>query len=96
MAGRAGPLGLPRGLLATARAVVVRPWAWRPALRQLRALTPRRWWTRRPYLPVPDRDWLAFRMTTAYGDPAAPLVATDVLTWLAWSETVDPAVRSEG
>lgn len=88
MAGATGPLGIPRGAVATARAVAVRPWAWRPALRQARTLVPRRWWARRPFLPVPDRDWMAFRMTTAYGDPAARLVPDDVLTWLAWSRNV--------
>ncbi len=26
-------------------------------------------------------------MTTAYGDPDAPLVADDVVTWLRWSKS---------
>lgn len=96
MARPTGPLGLPAGSWATARAVAARPWAWPPALRQVRELVPRRWWARRPFLPVPDREWMAFRMTTAYGDPAAKLVPDDVLTWLAWSQTVARAARSGG
>lgn len=29
-------------------------------------------------------------MTTAYGDPAAPVVSEDLVEWLAWSDTVRP------
>ena len=79
--------------LALIGAVARRPRLWPAAFRQLRALTPRRWWTRRPFLPVPDRDWLRFRMTTAYGDGDAPIDVDDFLTWLAWTDTVRvPAV----
>ena len=45
-------------------------------------------WSRRPFLPLPDPDWMAFRMTTAYGDPSAPLVVDDVITWLRWSKSL--------
>lgn len=77
------------------RAVVARPRLWPAALRQARVLVPSGWWRRAPFLPVPDRAWLRFRLTTAYGDPDAPLGADDLVTWLAWSDTVrvrpDPA-----
>lgn len=33
---------------------------------------------------------MRFRLTTAYGDPEAPLVTDDLLTWLRWSKTVRP------
>ena len=77
-------------------AVVRRPRLWSAAARQLRVLAPDRWWSRRPFLPLPDRDWMAFRMTTAYGDPAAPLVADDVVTWLRWSKTTGSLPGAEG
>lgn len=82
---RRGPI--PRGTAAVVAAVAARPTLWWSAARQLRTLAPDRWWTRLPFLPVPDRDWMAFRMTTAYGDPDAPLVADDVVTWLRWSKS---------
>lgn len=88
MARAAGRLGLPPGAAAAARAVAVRPDLWRAALRQARVLVPRGWWRRAPFLPLPDRDWLAFRLTTAYGDPGARVAVDDLLTWLAWSRTV--------
>jgi hypothetical protein len=39
---------------------------------------------------------MAFRMTTAYGDPHAPLVVDDVLTWLRWSESVGSSTGTRG
>ena len=77
------------------RAVARRPRLWRAAVRQGRALVPPRWWRRAPFLPLPDRDWTAFRLTTAYGDPAARIVADDLVTWLAWSETVQVLPSTE-
>ncbi len=66
----------------------MRPRLWRTAFRQLRALAPDRWWRRPPFLPLPDRDWMAFRLTTAYGDREASMVADDVVAWLDWSSTL--------
>ena len=80
--------------MATIAAVIARPSLWPAALRQARVLVPDRWWSRRPFLPVPDREWMAFRMTTAYGDPAAPLIPADVVTWLEWSRTIAAARRN--
>jgi len=80
-----------RGTVAAARALAARPRLWGPALRQARALVPDGWWRRRPFLPVPDREWLRFRMTTAYGDPDARIDVDDLLTFLAWTGTVRSA-----
>lgn len=74
-----------------AAALATRPRLWPAALRQARAMVPPRWWRRRPFLPVPDRDWVRFRMTTAYGDPASGFDVEDVLAWLAWTDTVKTA-----
>ena len=65
-------------------AVLVRPWLWWTALRQLVALAPRGWWRRRPWLPVPDPDYLAFRLQTMYGDSGHRPEPTDVVTYLHW------------
>jgi hypothetical protein len=42
------------------------------------------WWRRAPHLPVPDERYLAFRMETAYGDPAHPPRADDLVEYLEW------------
>lgn len=78
------------GVGAAAAALAARPRLWPAVWRQARALVPVRWWRRRPFLPVPDRDWLRFRMTTAYGDPDAPIDVDDLLVWLAWTDTARP------
>ncbi len=71
------------GLRATA-AVAVRPWLWPTALGQLRRLARPGWWHRWPPLPLPDQEYLRFRLITAYGDAdRAPEVA-DLLTYLHW------------
>jgi hypothetical protein len=83
------------GARAAVAAVAARPRLWPAALRQARALVPVGWWRRRPFLPVPDRDWLRFRMTTAYGDADARLDVEDLLVWLAWTSTARPAPEAE-
>lgn len=65
-------------------AVALRPDLWVTALRQLLALAPRRWWSRRPFLPVPDADYLTFRLQTMYGGSKPEPVAADVVSYLEW------------
>ena len=65
-------------------AVVRRPRLWSTALRQWVRLTPRGWWHRPPFLPVPDRRYLDFRMQTQYGDPRHRPETTDVISYLTW------------
>lgn len=79
------------GARSAAGAVLSRPRLWPAAVRQARALVPPGWWRRRPFLPVPDRDWVRFRMATAYGDGTAPVDVDDLLAFLAWTHTTRPA-----
>ena len=72
---------------SSAAAVAARPRLWPTAAAQVRRLAPRRWWARRPFLPVPDRAWLRFRMETQYGDPSHRPEPDDVVTWLEWART---------
>jgi hypothetical protein len=44
----------------------------------------RRWWTQAPFLPLPDRDYLRWRMYTAYADEAAVPPAADVIRFARW------------
>ncbi|HET9091064.1 MAG TPA: hypothetical protein VFN50_01560 [Acidimicrobiales bacterium] len=69
---------------SAAVAVGGRPGLWATAVRQMAALAPRRWWRARPPLPLPSGAWLAFRMETAYGDPARRPSARDVVDFLEW------------
>lgn len=60
------------------------PSLWPSALRQARLLVPTRWWTRRPFLPLPSKEYLEFRIVTQYGDPSHRPEAQDVLDYLRW------------
>jgi hypothetical protein len=41
------------------------------------------WWRRPPFLPVPPRAYLRFRIQTQYGTDGAPSAA-DLVTYLEW------------
>lgn len=71
---------------AMIKAVASQPTLWPTAFRAYRSFVPDRWWTKRPFLPVPDRDWMHFRMVTAYGGDGAPAPTAghEVVTWLQW------------
>ncbi len=75
------------------RAVVVRPSLWATAVRQVTVMAPPGWWRRRPYLPVPDPAYLAFRLETMYGDRVAPVRPDDVLAYLRWCRIHRRALR---
>ncbi|MDP9463178.1 MAG: hypothetical protein M3P52_01030 [Actinomycetota bacterium] len=64
--------------------VATRPWLWMTALRQYRAGLPRRWWARRPFLPIPPGDYVRFRLQTQYGAADHRIEAVDVLNYLSW------------
>ena len=68
---------------ATFVAVLVRPWLWATALATLVAASRPGWWRRAPYVPRPDREYLEWRVHTAYGDSGSPS-ATDVVDYLEW------------
>jgi hypothetical protein len=66
-----------------ARGVVHPPLAL-DLLRTLWAFRRRDWWRRAPFLPLPDRTYLRWRMYTAYGDEAAVPPARDVERFARW------------
>ncbi len=45
----------------------------------------RRWYRRFPFLPLPDREYLRWRMYTAYGSAAAIPAADDVVRYARWA-----------
>ncbi|MEO6055793.1 MAG: hypothetical protein ABI860_00425 [Gemmatimonadales bacterium] len=44
----------------------------------------RRWWARPPFLPLPDREYLRWRMYTAYADESAVPPPDDVIRFARW------------
>jgi hypothetical protein len=45
----------------------------------------RRWWRRPPFLPLPDRTYLRWRMHTAYGEHDTVPTADDVIRYARWA-----------
>jgi hypothetical protein len=66
------------------RAVLRRPSLWGEAMRTIPALARRGWWKHRPFLPLPDGDYLGWRIATAYGDSDGPIPAADIVAYLEW------------
>ena len=49
------------------------------------AFRSKRWYLRPPFLPIPPRNYMRWRMDTAYGDTGAAPTATDVERYLRWA-----------
>ena len=45
----------------------------------------RGWFRQFPFVPVPDRDYVKWRMLTAYGDSNAIPPAADVVRYARWA-----------
>ena len=85
--------GSARAWAGAALAVLVRPALWPTALRQALVLAPSGWWRRPPYLPLPDRAYLAFRMETMYGAGAPVPEPGDLVRYLRWCRNSRRSVR---
>lgn len=66
------------------RELVRHPGLWPEAIRSVLALAPLRWWARAPFLPLPERRYLAWRIGTAYGSAGADLTGKDLVAYLRW------------
>ena len=74
--------------LSILAAVIIRPSLWFTALAQAYRLVPRAWWRSSPFLPVPSRDYMEFRLVTQYGGghgaPRGVIRSEDVVAYLRW------------
>ncbi|HEX5387184.1 MAG TPA: hypothetical protein VFW66_10815 [Gemmatimonadales bacterium] len=62
----------------------IRPRLAADLLKTAWAFRRRDWWERAPWLPLPDRTYLRWRMHTAYGDDNAVPPADDVIRFARW------------
>jgi hypothetical protein len=62
----------------------VRPRLALDLLRTAWAFRRRGWWRHPPYLPLPDRTYLRWRMYTAYADESAVPPPDDVVRFARW------------
>ncbi|MGH7531185.1 MAG: hypothetical protein ACREMN_12435 [Gemmatimonadales bacterium] len=63
---------------------LVRPRLALDLLRLTWSFRARGWWRRPPFLPLPPRDYMRWRMFTAYGDEDAVPPVRDVVTFSRW------------
>jgi hypothetical protein len=79
-----------RSWIAAVGAVALRPALWPTATRQARRTVRSDWWRRAPFLPLPDRGYLRFRLETQYGEDSAP-ASGDLVTYLEWCRAEEQA-----
>jgi hypothetical protein len=53
-------------------------------LRLVWSFRSRDWWRRPPFLPLPPREYMRWRMFTAYGDEEAVPPVDDVVSFARW------------
>lgn len=53
------------------------------------SLRHRRWWTKSPFLPVPPREYFAWRMYTAYGEATARPLWGDIVEFALWQRRLE-------
>jgi hypothetical protein len=66
-----------RGIRSPSTAAALLGVAWR--------FRRRGWFKRFPFVPLPDRDYVKWRMLTAYGDPDAIPPAGYVVRYARWA-----------
>jgi hypothetical protein len=66
------------------RAVVFRPPLWGAALGATVALARRDWWRRAPFLPLPEEEFIRWRVATAYGSDEQKIAPNDLVSYLEW------------
>jgi len=57
------------------------------------AMRARGWMTRPPFLPLPPRAYVDWRMETAYGDARAQPPVEELVRYLAWSARLRALMR---
>jgi hypothetical protein len=73
-----------RLFLALARRAALNPALAVDLLRVAWRFRRRGWYRRFPFLPLPSRDYVRWRMYTAYGDANAVPPAEDVIRYARW------------
>jgi hypothetical protein len=78
-------MGWGRLTLALAARAAVNPPLAGSLVRVIWRFRRRKWYRRWPFLPLPSRDYLRWRMHTAYGDHDAVPPVKDVVRYARWA-----------
>ena len=72
-----------------------RPWLW-PALASAAwAFRARGWYRRPPFLPLPSKAYMSWRLETAYGDPGAVPPTGEIVRFITWSREMRRRMRPD-
>ncbi len=75
-------------MLTLAARAVINPRLAIDLLRMAWAFRARQWYQRFPFLPIPPRTYMRWRMYTAYGDENAVPPIDDVVRFARWRREV--------
>jgi hypothetical protein len=81
----AGTAGWVRLTWGVARRAIVSPSLARDLVRVMWRFRRRLWFARPPFLPLPSRAYLRWRMYTAYGDENAVPPVADLVRYARWA-----------
>lgn len=81
--------------LKLAQAALLRPSVLPDLLRMAWAFRARNWYRRPPFLPIPPRAYMRWRMETAYGDPGTMPPKDEMGRYLRWASQMRERARME-
>lgn len=73
-----------------------RPRLWPALVSAAWAFRPRDWYRRAPFLPLPSKSYMRWRLETAYGDPEAVPPADEIERFVTWSADMRRRMRPRG
>ncbi len=87
----------PRGIFRPFLLLALRrPRLWPALLSAAWAFRPRDWFRRPPFLPLPSRRYMRWRLETAYGEPDAVPPADEIERFVTWSAEMRRRMRPRG
>ncbi len=73
-----------------------RPRLWPALLSAAWAFRPKDWHRRAPFLPLPSKAYMRWRLETAYGEPDAVPPADEIARFVTWSAEMRRRMRPSG
>ena len=84
------------GYVGLAKVAMQRPWLIPAMLATAWAFRANRWYRRPPFLPVPSKAYVRWRMETAYGDGGMTVLARDLERYLRWGSDMRRRMKESG
>ncbi len=73
-----------------------RPRLWPALLSAAWAFRPKDWYRKAPFLPLPSKAYMRWRLETAYGEPDAVPPADEIARFVTWSADMRRRMRPRG